>query len=51
MQVSWAAMRADDNELRIATLNKIRTFVAEHPEVKVFGYHDINEFPTSMMNK
>jgi glyoxylase-like metal-dependent hydrolase (beta-lactamase superfamily II) len=39
-----ATMRADDNELRIATLNKIRNFIAQHPEVKVFGYHDINEF-------
>ena len=46
-----ATMRADDNEMRIVTLNKIRNFIAEHPEIEVFGYHDINEFTTSMMNK
>ena len=46
-----AIIRADDNELRIVTLNKIRNFIAEHPEIEVFGYHDINEFITSMMKK
>jgi glyoxylase-like metal-dependent hydrolase (beta-lactamase superfamily II) len=39
-----AKMRADDNDLRIETLNKIRKLVNEHPEIQVFGYHDIEEF-------
>lgn len=39
-----AMIRADDNELRNETLNKIRKFVAEHPDVETFGYHDIEEF-------
>lgn len=39
-----ATMRADDNELRKVTLDKIRKFVNEHPEIEVFGYHDIEEF-------
>jgi glyoxylase-like metal-dependent hydrolase (beta-lactamase superfamily II) len=39
-----AKMRADDNELRIATVNKIRNLVNDHPEIEVFGYHDIEEF-------
>ena len=46
-----AAMRADNNELRIAILNKIRHFIAEHPKIEVFGYHDINEFTASEINK
>jgi glyoxylase-like metal-dependent hydrolase (beta-lactamase superfamily II) len=39
-----AKMRADDNNLRIETLDKIRKLINEHPEVEVFGYHDIEEF-------
>lgn len=39
-----AKMRADDNDLRIATVDKIRKLVNEHPEIAVFGYHDIEEF-------
>lgn len=39
-----AKMRADDNELRIETLNKIRKLVTEHPDIDVFGYHDIEEY-------
>lgn len=39
-----AKMRADDNDLRMATLAKIRQLVNDHPEIEVFGYHDIEEF-------
>ncbi|MCC6459439.1 MAG: MBL fold metallo-hydrolase [Saprospiraceae bacterium] len=39
-----AAMRADDNTARLATLEQIRNFVTAHPEIKVFGYHDMEEF-------
>lgn len=39
-----AKMRADDNNLRIATLDKIRELVNDHPEIQTFGYHDIEEF-------
>ena len=39
-----AKMRADDNNLRVATLDKIRKIVKEHPEIEIFGYHDIEEF-------
>lgn len=39
-----ARLRADDNNLRIETLEKIKKFSKEHPEVKLFGYHDIEEF-------
>lgn len=45
-----AENRADNNELRIATLNNIRQFVAQNPEIKVFGYHDINEFNQFSIN-
>ena len=38
-----AKFRADDNDLRL-TLDRIRKFFSEHPEVEVFGYHDIEEF-------
>jgi glyoxylase-like metal-dependent hydrolase (beta-lactamase superfamily II) len=37
-------MRADNNDLRIATLDKIRRLVIDHQEIEVFGYHDIEEF-------
>lgn len=39
-----AKLRADNNDLRITTLDRIRIFVNEHPEIEVFGYHDIAEF-------
>jgi glyoxylase-like metal-dependent hydrolase (beta-lactamase superfamily II) len=39
-----AKMRADNNELRITTVDKIRKLIEHHPEIKVFGYHDIEEF-------
>lgn len=39
-----ASMRADNNDLRIATVDKIRKFVNDYPEIEVFGYHDIEEF-------
>lgn len=39
-----AEMRADDNNLRIDTLEKIRRLMQDHPEIEIFGYHDISEF-------
>lgn len=39
-----AQLRADDNSLRIATLGKIRELVKQHPDIEIFGYHDITEF-------
>lgn len=39
-----AKFRADHNDLRMATLDKIRKFVKNHPDIQVFGYHDIEEF-------
>ncbi|WP_219906018.1 MBL fold metallo-hydrolase [Taibaiella chishuiensis] len=39
-----AAMRADDNALRITTLGRIRDLVRKHPELSLFGYHDPAEF-------
>jgi glyoxylase-like metal-dependent hydrolase (beta-lactamase superfamily II) len=41
-----AKMRADNDDLRIETLDKIRNLVNEHPDIQVFGYHDIGEFKT-----
>jgi glyoxylase-like metal-dependent hydrolase (beta-lactamase superfamily II) len=40
-----ATIRADDNELRKQTLNSIQKFIATHPDIEVFSYHDIAEFP------
>ena len=40
-----AELRADNNELRIETLNKIRKFVNQNPSIEIFGYHDPEEFP------
>lgn len=37
-------MRADDNDLRIVTVAKLRKFVNDNPEVEIWGYHDIEEF-------
>lgn len=39
-----AKNRADDNNLRLNTLKKIRKLVKDHPEIEIFGYHDIEEF-------
>lgn len=39
-----ARLRADDNNLRMATLDKIRTFIQNNPDIEVFCYHDIEEF-------
>ena len=39
-----AKMRADSNELRIQTLNKIRKLINEEPNIIMFGYHDMQEF-------
>jgi glyoxylase-like metal-dependent hydrolase (beta-lactamase superfamily II) len=39
-----AKISADSNELRIATLDKIRNLVIKHPEIEVYGYHDYEEF-------
>ncbi len=39
-----AEARADDNEMRIATLDRIRKLISSHPEIRFFGYHDIDEF-------
>lgn len=39
-----AKMRADNNDLRKATVDKIRKLVNSHSEIEVFGYHDIEEF-------
>jgi hypothetical protein len=39
-----AKMRADDDNLRIETLNKIHKLINEYPEIEIFGYHDIEEF-------
>lgn len=39
-----AKMRADNNDLRIGTLDKIRKLANVHPEIDIFGYHDIEEF-------
>ncbi|MGJ1392638.1 MBL fold metallo-hydrolase [Sphingobacterium spiritivorum] len=36
--------RADNNEWRLNTLHKISEFINHHPDVEVFGYHDIEEF-------
>ncbi|MGL4581472.1 MAG: MBL fold metallo-hydrolase, partial [Flavobacterium sp.] len=35
--------RADDNDLRIASLEVIKRFVVTHPDVNVYGYHDPEE--------
>jgi glyoxylase-like metal-dependent hydrolase (beta-lactamase superfamily II) len=42
-----AKVRADNDDLRIETLDKIRNLVNEHPDIQVFGYHDIGEFITA----
>lgn len=40
-----ATMRADNNELRIESLNQIKRLIKDHSnEIEIFGYHDPNEF-------
>lgn len=40
------ARRADDNALRLASLNHLRRLAHEHgTEIDLFGYHDFGEFP------
>lgn len=39
-----AKIRADDNSLRMATVDGLRNFVNNHPDVEVWGYHDVEEF-------
>lgn len=41
-----AEVRADDNNLRIESLDRIRDFSQTHPEVMMFSYHDPQEFET-----
>jgi glyoxylase-like metal-dependent hydrolase (beta-lactamase superfamily II) len=41
-----AKMRADNDNLRIETLDKIRNLTSEYPDIQVFGYHDIGELKT-----
>jgi len=41
-----AAMRADDDTQRRASLTELRRLVREHGrEIEMFGYHDFTEFP------
>lgn len=39
-----AKMRADNELWRVKTLQRIREFVREHPDITCFGYHDPEEF-------
>lgn len=39
-----AEARADDNALRLASLEKIKKIIKDYPEIRVFGYHDQLEF-------
>lgn len=38
-----ARAAADNNEQRLATLEKIRQLAKEHPEIAIFSYHDSEE--------
>lgn len=40
-----ARVRATSNEQRLESLEKIRQFNRANPDVMLFGYHDIAEFP------
>lgn len=41
-----AAMRADDDAMRRASLQSLRRLAADHPgRIALFGYHDFGEFP------
>lgn len=39
-----AKLRADDNNLRLNTLNKIKAFSKQSHGIRFFGYHDLEEF-------
>jgi len=39
-----AAMRADNNELGLSSLNKVKWLSKKHREIEIFGYHDPLEF-------
>lgn len=39
-----AEARADNNTLRLESMEKIKKLIREHPEIKIFGYHDYTEF-------
>ena len=41
-----AKFSADDNDLRIESLDKIRKLGNDHPEIEIFSYHDIEELVT-----
>lgn len=41
-----AKIRADDNALRVSTLEKIRKLIKAQSSIEIFGYHDIEEFKT-----
>lgn len=41
---SLARMRAEDDGQRINSLDKIRQFASRHPDIKFYGYHDMEEF-------
>ncbi|MDR6545200.1 glyoxylase-like metal-dependent hydrolase (beta-lactamase superfamily II) [Chryseobacterium rhizosphaerae] len=45
------AARADDNEKRLESLEKLKKLVREHPEIEVFGYHDREEFSKFTVGK
>jgi len=47
---AFAASRAVDNDQRVATLEKLRRFVAKYPEIRLFGYHDPEEITMFMPN-
>jgi hypothetical protein len=41
-----AAQRADDNPMRVASLEHLRRLARDHAgEIDLFGYHDFAEFP------
>ncbi|QDU00204.1 MBL fold metallo-hydrolase [Gimesia aquarii] len=43
---SFAAQRADDNDLRQSSLKELRRLFTSHTdEIEMIGYHDINELP------
>lgn len=44
-----AAARADHNEKRLESLEKIRKLITDHPEIELFGYHDRTEFSEFMV--
>lgn len=44
-----AEMRADDNRLRIDSLNKVCRFMIQNPHISVFAYHDASEYVTSLV--